>query len=303
MRVGKHLVSLFLLALLLLTLLFVILFFSNMGAVMEGGYVGVVPVKGELVTDTTDSFFGQTMGVRETIRELKNADDDPSVSVILLDINSGGGSVVASKELMRAVREAKKPVVAYIGDVGASGAYYVASAADSIVADEDSVTGSIGVVAMLPNYASLFKKIGVNMTILKEGKNKVMGNPYENLTSEQREIFQTIIQDAYKSFKENVIENRNGKISTDTFDSIADGRILNGRQALEYGLIDAVGSRELALEKAAELGGITGEPKEKVFAPSHSILSGLFGDIGYSVGKGFIDGLQENTPKLSAKVI
>lgn len=299
MRARRHFFSILLLAFLLITLL-IFVTFSSLGAFLEGGSVGVVPVKGELVTDTTNSIWGQTIGVREIIKELRAADNDPTVSVILLDINSGGGSVVASKELMRAVKEVHKPVVAYIGDIGASGAYYVASAADVIVADEDSITGSIGVVAMFPNYVDLLKKIGVNMTIVKEGKNKVMGSPFEELTPEQRKILEGIIKDAYIEFKENVLKNRNGKISEKELDEIADGRILNGRQALEYGLIDFVGSRDLALEKAAELGNITGEPNEKLFAPSRGLFGGLLGRIGYGIGKGLMLAFQENTLKIEA---
>jgi protease-4 len=264
------------------------------------GVVGTVPVRGELVTDSADSVWGGTIGTRELAQQIETADKDPTVSVILLDINSGGGSVVASKELMQAVKNAKKPVVAYIGDMGASGAYYVASAADEIVADEDSMTGSIGVVALIPNYVGLMEKIGVNMTVMKEGENKVMGNPYEEFTPEQREIMKSIIDDAFSEFKQSVLENRHGRISEETLASVADGRIMNGNQALKAGLIDRVGSRKLALERAASLGGIEGEPYERVFYPYRSPFAGMFSEIGFYLGKGLLLGLQSDRMELKA---
>ncbi|MCD6522385.1 MAG: signal peptide peptidase SppA [Candidatus Diapherotrites archaeon] len=284
---------------LVIVLLFILLFTgfflaALLGMDFEGGKVGVVPIKGPIVSETSENVWGTQVGARDIIKLIEAADNDESVSVILLDINSGGGSIVASKEIMRAVKRAKKPVVAYIGDAGASGAYYIASAADIIVADEDSITGSIGVLAMIPNYKELMQKIGLNMTILKEGKNKVMGNPYEEMTPEQRQIFQNILKQAYEEFKSTVIENRRGKITEEAFDSIADGRILNGRQAKECGLIDYTGSRDLALRKAAGLGNIEGRPKEKLFEKKISPLSSILGEAGYAFGKGMLNAIQQD---------
>lgn len=287
---------------LLVTLVFAFLVLMVIVGTFEGpllgNVVGTVPVKGDLITDSTDSVFGQSMGARELIKELERADNDPSVSVILLDINSGGGSVVAGKELMKAVRKTKKPVVAYIGEVGASSAYLIASAADEIVADKHSLTGSIGAVSLIPNYMGLMEKIGVNMTVIKGGENKAMMNPFEEFTPEQRALMEALVREAYTEFKEEVLKNRKGKLSETQFEEIADGRILNGRQARDLGLIDHVGSRELALQRAAELGGIEGKPHERVFFPSRSPFAGIFGEMGFNFGKGFILGIQSNKMQL-----
>ena len=267
-----------------------------------GEQVGVVPIKGEIVSETVDTVFQTQIGARDLVKLIKEADEDPNVPVIFLDINSGGGSVVASKEIMRAVRDTNKPVVAYIGDVGASGAYYIASAADEIIADEDSLTGSIGVTATLMNYEELLNKVGVNVTVLKEGKYKTMGSPFEELTEEEKKIFQSIILDAYNDFKKDVLENRKGKLSEEELDEIADGRILNGRQALEYHLVDYVGSREFALKRAAKLGGIEGEPTEKIFTLRRNPLTGMFEQVGFYFGKGLLEGLRSRNLELRAIV-
>jgi protease-4 len=276
---------------------FFVLLFSSFGYILAAlgqKDIGVIPIKGTIESESSDSVLtGMQMGSHDIVDMIQNADDDPTVSVIFLDINSGGGSVVASKEITEAVANANKPVVAYIGDEGASGAYYVASAADEIIADADALTGSIGVIAMIPNYQELLNKIGVNFTILSEGKFKTMGSPFEEMTPEARALFETIITDAYNQFRSDVLKNREGKLTEASFDSIADGRILNGRQALEHGLIDATGSRDSALKRAAEIGGITGKPREKVFIIGISPFGQLLTQSGYFIGRGLVLGIGE----------
>jgi protease-4 len=256
--------------------------------------VGVINIHGAIQSESEDGAFGSTTGARDIIRLIRDADEDSSVSVILLDVNSGGGSVVASKEIMRAVRNTSKPVVAYIGEVGASGAYYVASAADEVWADQDSLTGSIGAYAQIENYLGLLEKIGVNVTLFKSGKNKAIGSPFEELTPEQRVIFEQLIAEVYNQFKSDVVANRGGRLNTATFDRLADGRVLSGRQALDAGLVDSLGSRDDALARAAQLGGIEGEPREKLFERQAIPIpiSQIFGMAGYSFAQGFRAGLQ-----------
>lgn len=300
----KKKIHTFLIGLILLPILFfaliLVLVFLGISDLPLGQTVGVIPIRGTLVADSTESMLGYSVGTREIIAQIEAADENPSVSVILLDINSGGGSVVAGKELERAIQRTEKPVVAYIGEVGASSAYLIASAADEIVADEDSLTGSIGAVAVVENYVGLMKKIGVNMTVIKGGKNKAMLNPYENFTEEQKQLFQELVDDAYQDFKTKVVANRQGRLSEERFDEIADGRVLNGRQALALGLIDHTGSRKLALQRAAVLGGLEGEPPEKIFYPTRSAFDGIFGEMGFYFGQGLIQGIQQNQVKLEA---
>ncbi|MFC2174657.1 signal peptide peptidase SppA [archaeon] len=252
--------------------------------------VGVVHVRGELLIDGEDSYLSSSVGVRETIAFLEEADADPEVAAILLDINSGGGSIVASKELMRAVRNTEKPVVAYINEVGASGAYYVASAADEVIADDDSLTGSIGAISEVHNYLGLLEKIGVNVSLVASGDYKTMASPFDEFTPEEEAMLLTIVEEAHAQFRADLLANRPGMNPTD-FDSIADGRLMSGRQALTYGLLDYTGSRDFALGRAAALGGIEGEPDEKVFFYDEFSFTDLFG----SMGRAFGDGLLQST--------
>ena len=234
------------LGLLFLSLLALVL----VGGTFQGGKIGTVKVRGELTVDGMDDYISHSPGVRETIELIKKAGEDPDVSVILIDINSGGGTIVASKELMRAVRSAEKPVVAYINELGASGAYYAASAADEIIADEDSLTGSIGAVSQVDNYAGLMEKLGLNVSMVASGEYKSMASPFDEFTGEERALLQEIVDGAYGAFRADILKNR-PSLDAERLDAVSDGRLLSGRQALEAGLVDHTGSRELALERAA----------------------------------------------------
>ncbi len=251
--------------------------------------VGVVSIRGELFVDGVDNFASYTPGVRETIKLLKLADEDPEIGVILLDINSGGGTIVASKELMRAVKKTNKPVVAYINEIGASGAYYAATAADEIVTDEDSFTGSIGAVTQIDNYVGLMKKIGVNVSLITSGEYKSMANPFDEFTPEERILLEAIVDEAYQQFRSDILINR-PNMDVTKFDEVADGRLLSGRQALAHELIDFTGSRDFALERANVLAGIEGEPQEKHFVHESFSFTELFGEMGKAFGTGFIKG-------------
>ena len=126
--------------------------------------IAVIPVKGEIMMESGS--FSYEMTAMEIVESIERAEEDPTVGAILLEINSGGGGVVASREIAKKVREARqtKPVVAWISEVGASGAYYVASASDHVVADPDSITGSIGVISVFPNIEGLLEKLGIEIT-------------------------------------------------------------------------------------------------------------------------------------------
>ncbi|MCK4327648.1 MAG: signal peptide peptidase SppA [Candidatus Diapherotrites archaeon] len=293
----KHTTLQLLAVLAVVTVLFLVLLALLLPSFPLYTKVGVVDVKGELAIDGEDNYVYFSSGVRKTIDFVREADADPEVSVILLDINSGGGSIVASKELMRVVRDTEKPVVAYINEVGASGAYLVATGADEIVADADSLTGSIGAVSEIHNYMGLLEKLGLNVTLLASGDYKAMGSPFEELTDEEREMILTIVEDAHAQFRSDVLANRPGLDPTG-FDSIADGRLLSGRQAFSHGLIDHIGSRDFALGRAAALGGIEGEPEEKYFFEEEFSFASLLGSMGRSFGEGF---MSSTTAKVTLK--
>ncbi len=256
------------------------------------GEIAVIPIKGD-ITSSSGS-FSYSMTSSQIAEKIRQADADPLINAIFLDIDSGGGSVVATKEIVYAVRETKKPVVAYIGEVGASGAYYIAAASDLVVSDEDSLTGSIGVISTSTNLEGLMEKLGVKMSILKEGEFKDMGSPYRDLTEEEEKLLQEILLQASTNFKENILEFRGDKLNSIQFYEIADGRIFTGKKAVEYGLIDFTGSRQFALKKTAELAGIKGEPALREYGEIETDFFSLLAKSGYSFGSGFISSVKSS---------
>ena len=187
--------------------------------------------------------------------ELKKAQADKQVRALVVRINSPGGTVTASdivyRELDAFRRSTKLPVVAVMMDVAASGGYYVALAADTIVAHPTTVTGSIGTIMISVNAQELLQKIGVAAQTIKSGERKDMGSPFRSLTPEERAIFQGVIDDLHRQFVAKVVERR--RLSSDVATRLADGRIYTAEQALSHGLIDRIGymSDAIALARRA----------------------------------------------------
>lgn len=192
--------------------------------------------------------------------ELTRAAKDRAVKAIVLRINSPGGTVTASDIIyheLRAFREKRKvPIVASILDVGASGGYYVAMAADKIVIHPSSVTGSIGVIMFTANASGLLEKIGVETTAVMSGPKKDMGSPFRALTPEERAIFQSLINSFYERFL-NVVQEGRPALTPDQIRKLADGRIYSGEQAKAMGLVDEVGYLDEAIELAKRQAGVT----------------------------------------------
>ncbi|PIN98451.1 MAG: signal peptide peptidase SppA, partial [Candidatus Diapherotrites archaeon CG10_big_fil_rev_8_21_14_0_10_31_34] len=231
----------------LIFLVFLAVFLSVVfSSSFSSGEIAVIPIKGTIAS-SSDS-FSDSMSSSFISEKIREADADPFIKAIFLDIDSGGGSVVATKEIVYAVREAKKPVIAYIGEVGASGAYYIAAASDFIVADDDSLTGSIGVISTSANIEGLMEKLGIKMQVLKEGEFKDMGSPYKELTFDEEQILNEILLQASANFKQDILDFRKDRLTEKDFYSVADGRIFSGKKALELGLIDLTGSRQQAIK-------------------------------------------------------
>ncbi len=204
---------------------------------------------------------GVISGSAEVVRQLKKYADDGSVKAIVLRIESPGGGVSPSQEIYDAVLEAKKQkrVVASMGTVAASGGYYIACAADSIVANPGSLTGSIGVIFEFPVFGELFKKIGVKTEVVKSGELKDVGSPTRPMTEKERVMLQSVINDTYDQFVEAVVKNR--RMERSKVLALADGSVFTGRQAKVNGLVDRLGNFEDAIKLAGKMGGIAGEPK------------------------------------------
>lgn len=184
---------------------------------------------------------------------------DNKIKAIILRINSPGGSVGPAQEIYREVRRTikTKKVIASLGCVAASGGYYVASAADRIVADPGTITGSIGVIMQFIRIEDLLGKIGVDFEILKSGEFKDIGSPDRKLTERDKEILNLLIGDIQTQFVEAVARGRN--LSIEKVAEIADGRVFSGARAKELGLVDVLGNFEDAVEIAKEMVGIEGE--------------------------------------------
>ncbi len=211
--------------------------------------VGVVLIEGVL----SDS--------RDAVRQLEKYERDGGIKAIVLRVNSPGGAVVPSQEIydkVLAVKKSKKVVVS-MGSVAASGGYYIACAADRIIANPGTITGSIGVVVQFSQIEELLKKIGLKSTVVKAGEYKDMGSPVREMTPAERALVQGVIDDIHAQFIEAVVSNR--RIDRQEIERIADARIFTGRQALAAGLVDGLGNMDHAIDTAAELAGIEGRPE------------------------------------------
>ncbi|MBN2105688.1 signal peptide peptidase SppA [bacterium] len=205
--------------------------------------------------------IGPIYSARDIVRQFKKYGKNKSVKAILFRIESPGGGISPSQEIYEAVkrvREDGKPVVASMGSVAASGGYYVALGADTIIANPGSTTGSIGVILEITNLRELFQKVGIKFEVIKTGRFKDTGSPHRDLTPADRRFLQNFVDDAYEQFIDVVAEERNMKKWQ--VKRLADGRVFTGRQAKEEGLIDLLGDFEDAVDLAASMGGIDGEP-------------------------------------------
>lgn len=211
------------------------------------GKVGIVEVSG-VITDSS-----------ETIRLLKLFREDKAIKAIVLRVESPGGVVGPSQEIYQEVRKTvpTKKVVASMGAVAASGGYYVAAAADGIVANPGTITGSIGVIMGYTNFEKLLEKIGLTPVVIKSGEYKDMASPTRKMTPQEEEALQYFVDQTHRQFVKAIAEGRGMDLSL--VESLADGRIYTGEEAVTNGLVDRLGNLEDAIEWAGRLGGIEGK--------------------------------------------
>ena len=251
--------------------------------------VVMIPIHGIITIGNSELILSEEQTTSNAvISYLDKADKDPSVKGVILEINSGGGNVVASKEIANRVKAMKKPVVAWIREVGASGAYWVASAADKIVADSLSVTGSIGVRSSYLEFSGLMEMYGVKYESLTGGKYKDSGSPYKEMTNEERALWQSKIDIIHTEFIKEVNENRGKNLG-----EYATGMFYLGKEAEKIGMIDYLGSKDKVVEVIKELTGVK-EVNIVVYKQKTSVLNILerftskFGDsIGSAIGDSF----------------
>jgi len=225
---------------------------------------------------------GVILSPKQVVPQLKRFADDDSVKAIIIHVNSPGGGVAASEEIYREVKrirdEKKKRIVASIETVGASGAYYVASATDKIYADKGSIVGSIGVIAQWVNYGELLKWAKLKDITLKAGEFKDTGNPAREMTPAEQAYLQSLIDQMHTQFIQAVADGRNAKESD--IRSIANGKVWTGEQAYSMKLVDQIADFEGAVQDTAKAVGISGEPTlVRPQKPKRSGLDLIFGDV------------------------
>jgi protease-4 len=231
-----------------------------------------------LISSSVPGNVGDSM-VDDLRAALRQARDDDRVKAVVLEIDSPGGEVTASDQIYTAVTKtrARKPVVVYMDTLAASGGYYVSCGGKFLMANDTTITGSIGVIIQTFNYEQLFNKIGLASVVFKSGKFKDMLNGARPITPEERVLVQDFVMKTYDKFLGIVAKERN--LPADNLrNTIADGRILSGREALDHKLIDALGQIEDAFNKARELGGAPGAAVVK-YGPPFS-LSRVFRAFG-----------------------
>ncbi len=249
---------------------------------MFGGFgdkVGVITISGVITTAGEEFAFGGSVpGARQYMAQIRAAAKDESIKAVVIRINSPGGGPAASQEIHGEIIKLadEKPVVVSMGEVAASGGYYVAVAGDKIYANPATLTGSIGVIMQTVQYQDMLDKIGVEMGAITTGPFKDTGSPVRPMREDERAMLDGMLNSIYEQFVRDVAAGRD--MDEKDVRKVADGRVLTGEQALEAGLVDELGNYYDAIASAAEMAGIEGEPSVKHFSSSGG-LRGLLGSL------------------------
>lgn len=264
MRSKRLVIILVVAAVLLVTFLLMLggLFLAGLLAVAGGGFgdkIALIHVEGVMTAGRgSGGLLGDSVsGSERIVSMLEKARRDNSVKAVVIRVNSPGGSPSAAQEIyneINRVRRDGKRVTISMGDVAASAAYYISSAADRIYADPSTVTGSIGVIMETANLQGLWNKIGIDMGALTTGKYKDIGSPNRPMRPDEKELLQAMLFDIYDQFVTDVSKGR--KLDKAYVKSLADGRVFTGRQAVKLKLVDRVGGLQDAIRSAADEAGI-----------------------------------------------
>lgn len=221
--------------------------------------IAVIYVEGQMASDKSSDSGGSVYS-SDIVKYMRTATSDPSVKAIVLRVNSPGGTPVAAEEIIDQIHKTRavKPVVVSMGDMAASAAYYISSQANRIVADPDTFTGSIGVIWTFENKTKQYKDDGVSFYVAKSGSFKDMGSDKRALTDDEKAYIQSIINESYNRFVDNVAAGRN--MSVDKIRQIADGRVYTGATAKELGLVDDLGGLYDAISIAQNMSHVRGNP-------------------------------------------
>ncbi|HOX27629.1 MAG TPA: signal peptide peptidase SppA [bacterium] len=268
-----------------------------LAAPVAGRVIGKIKIFGPIMpVGASGSHFGGSVNPDRVIQKIKWA-ESLGIRSLIFEINSPGGSVVPSKEIADAVRALRMPTVAWVRDLAASGAYWIASACDRIVADPCSGVGSIGVISTHIEFSELMKKYGVSYEGFKTGEFKDMGVPFRKFTSSERKSLQSHINKIHEMFVKSVAENRG--LDPGSISDAANGNLYLGEEAKRLGLVDRLGSRREAILQCEQLGNFKHlmvaeieDFREEFFFALRSMLSYLPAEFGRAAARGFFDSVK-----------
>lgn len=285
----KIIIGLILLSFVLSTIIFlsivVSLFIKDDSDGLDGN-VAVIEITGTILADEDVDFLFEDVTSSDDIRRsIRKADRNDDIKAIVFRINSPGGSAVASEEIANEIKKTNKTTVAWIREIGTSGAYWIASASDHVIANRMSITGSIGVIASYLGFAGFLEGHNVTYERLVSGNLKDIGSPFKEMTQEERVLFQKSLDKIHEYFVEEVAKNRN--LKKRDVEKIATGQFFIGAEAKELGLVDELGGREEVIayveEKIGEEADFVSYETEKGFFES---LGKIFNENSFYIGKG-----------------
>lgn len=235
----------------------------------DGGSIGQINIEGVIAGGSGSSgLFSSSQGMDEIVDQLHRAQSDPQLKALIIRINSPGGSSAASQEVGEEINKLRKKgvkVIISMGDVAASGGYWIAASGDKIVANPSTMTGSIGVIMEVQNMRELYNKLGIENQTIKSGPLKDMGSSARALTPEEQKIMQDMVNDVYEQFIDVVATGRH--MDREDVRKLADGRVYTGRQAKKLGLVDELGNYYDALNLAKKMAGVKGDVQIRQYTP------------------------------------
>ncbi len=250
------------------------------------GNVALIPIEGVITTNGAAPFGQAALSSKTIVDYIEQANENPQIKIIVLEINSPGGSPVASDEIAQAVKQSEKPVVSVIRELGASGGYWIASATEHIIANRMSITGSIGVISSYLEFSGLMNEHGIGYERFVAGKYKDIGTPFKKLNAEERGVFQGKLDTIYEYFVEEVAQNRG--LTIEQARAVATGEFYLGSEAFTLGLVDELGDKtvlEQYLKKTYELEDVNYVTYERQPGLLEA-LSGVLSESFFSMGEG-----------------
>ncbi len=268
------------------------------------GNVAHIQINGMILTQTQASLFGGTSDTSSTelVQRLTQIQNDKNIKGVIFEINSPGGSGVASDEIAQAIAKLDKPTVSYVREVGASGAYWVASATDRIYVNRLSTVGSIGVIASYLEFSGFLDRYNITYQRFVAGENKDFGSPFSEVTPQQRAYFENLLDELHEIFIAEVAQGRG--MTVEEIRPLADGSIFTGNRAVQIGLADEIGGKEQAIEYMEQVLGsdiklVTYTRRQSFF----DVLAGYTTKNSYAIGVGIGDSLNNAQQKLLSNTI